>query len=121
MIKPTKEEVLNKLLINNYNPYPLLSEFHKRRREAVLKLAQLAALKSPSENVLENIAPISPDFGVFSYPIGNTDGLFEYSHWTEGLKMIIIKNGVTIELGPDEIQQLVNTLPRTFGQSYKQN
>ena len=31
-----------------------------------------------------------------------------------------MKNGVTIELGPDEIKQLVNTLPRTFGQSYKQ-
>lgn len=120
MIKPTAEEVLNKLLINNYNPYPLLSEFHKRRREAVLKLAPLAALKSPSENALGNIKPISPDFGVFSYPIGNTDGLFECSE-TNGLKMVITKNGVTIELESDEIQQLVNTLPRTFGQSYKQN
>lgn len=68
----------------------------------------------------EHITPTSKDFNVFSYSICNTDGLFEYSHWTEGLKMIIIKNGITIELEPDEIQQLVNTLPRTFGQSYKQ-
>lgn len=68
----------------------------------------------------EAITPTSTEFNVFSYSICNTDGLFEYSHWTEGLKMIIIKNGITIELEPDEIQQLVNTLPRTFGQSYKQ-
>ena len=68
----------------------------------------------------ETITPTSTEFNVFSYSICNTDGLFEYSHWTEGLKMIIIKNGITIELEPDEIQQLVNTLPRTFGQSYKQ-
>jgi hypothetical protein len=68
----------------------------------------------------ETITPTAKDFNVFSYSICNTDGLFEYSHWTEGLKMIIIKNGITIELEPDEIQQLVNTLPRTFGQSYKQ-
>jgi hypothetical protein len=62
---------------------------------------------------------VQPDFNVFSYSICNTDGLFEYSHWTKGLKMIIIKNGITIELDGEEIQQLVNTLPRLFSQSYK--
>jgi hypothetical protein len=67
----------------------------------------------------EQIIPTSPDFNVFSYSICDIDGLFKYSHWTKGLKMIIIKNGITIELCGEEIQQLVNTLPRTFGQSYK--
>jgi hypothetical protein len=62
---------------------------------------------------------VQPDFNVFSYSICNTDGLFEYSHWTKGLKMIIIKNGITIELDGEEIQQLVNTLPRLLSQSYK--
>jgi hypothetical protein len=82
-------------------------------------LTNLKKLKKMKQ-LNETITPTSKDFNVFSYSICNTDGLFEYSHWTEGLKMIIIKNGITIELEPNEIQQLVNTLPRTFGQSYKQ-
>ena len=85
-------------------------------KSGLINLKKLNKMKQLNKH----ITPTSTEFNVFSYSICNTDGLFEYSHWTEGLKMIIIKNGVTIELEPDEIQQLVNTLPRTFGQSYKQ-
>ena len=39
----------------------------------------------------------------------------EYSHWSEGLTMIITKNGTTIKLNSEEIEQIVKTLPRTIG------
>lgn len=42
----------------------------------------------------------------------------QYVHWSEGLKMYIIKNGVTIILNPEEIEQLVKSLPRTVGGTY---
>ena len=41
-----------------------------------------------------------------------------YRRWSEGLKMYITKNNVTITLNEDEIQQLVKSLPRTIGGSY---
>lgn len=39
-------------------------------------------------------------------------------HWSKGLNMVITKDNVTICLNEEEIKQLVNTLPRTFGGSY---
>ena len=45
----------------------------------------------------------------------NTD---KWSHWSEGLEMYIEKDGVSIRLNSEELQQLVKTLPRTFGGSY---
>jgi len=60
-----------------------------------------------------------PDFDVYSYAMIDKTDAHKWHHWTKGLKMVIIKNGITIELCGEEIQQLVNTLPRTFGQSYK--
>jgi hypothetical protein len=41
-----------------------------------------------------------------------------YAHWSEGLKMIIIKDGVTMRLNSEEIEQLVKALPRTVDGSY---
>ena len=41
-----------------------------------------------------------------------------YCHWSDGLKMIIIKNGVKIKLSSEEIKELVNCLPRTVGNTY---
>ena len=41
-----------------------------------------------------------------------------YCHWSDGLKMYIEKDGKTIILNSDEIQELVKTLPRTLGGSY---
>jgi hypothetical protein len=41
-----------------------------------------------------------------------------YSHWAEGLTMYITKDGVTMKLSSDEVQQLVKTLPRTVGGRY---
>jgi len=41
-----------------------------------------------------------------------------YTHWTDGLTMVVEKNGVKIELVGDEIEKLVKTLPRTFGEQY---
>lgn len=45
----------------------------------------------------------------------NTD---KWSHWSEGLEMFIEKDGISLKLNSEEIQQLVKTLPRTFGGSY---
>lgn len=41
-----------------------------------------------------------------------------YSHWSEGLKMVIEKNGVVIKLEGEEIKKVIGSLPRTFGGSY---
>ena len=55
-------------------------------------------------------------FDVMTYTI--EEGVFEYCHWSEGLNMIITKDGVTLTLNGEEIQQLVKCLPRTLGRTY---
>ena len=56
-------------------------------------------------------------FNVVTYSI-EEDGVLEYCHWSEGLNMIITKDGVTLTLNGEEIQQLVRCLPRTLGRTY---
>ena len=55
-------------------------------------------------------------FNVATYSL--LDKGVKYCHWSEGLNMIIEKNGVTIKLNSEEIQQIVKSLPRTFGGCY---
>lgn len=55
-------------------------------------------------------------FGVTTYSL--LDKNVKYCHWSEGLNMIIEKNGVTIKLNSEEIQQIVKSLPRTVGGRY---
>lgn len=50
-----------------------------------------------------------------TYPTETNKG---YSHWSDGLVMYIQKNGKTIKLNSEEIQDLVKSLPRTLGGSY---
>ena len=57
-------------------------------------------------------------FSVFSYSLIYDEDLDRYVHWSKGLKMVISKDGATIELGEEEIKQLVKCLPRTFGGKY---
>ncbi len=57
-------------------------------------------------------------FSVHSYSMVDMDDADKWVHWSKGLKMIIEKNGVTIELKEDEVGELVKCLPRTFGGSY---
>lgn len=56
-------------------------------------------------------------FSVATYSIITEDSP-KYCHWSEGLKMIIIKDGVKLNLNSEEIQELVSALPRTMGGSY---
>jgi hypothetical protein len=56
-------------------------------------------------------------FSVNTYSIINENSP-TYVHWSEGLKMFIIKDGVTMRLNSEEIQQLVKALPRTVGGTY---
>lgn len=55
-------------------------------------------------------------FNVATYSMLDKD--VKYCHWSEGLNMIIEKNGVTIKLDSEEIQQIVKALPRTIGGCY---
>ena len=55
-------------------------------------------------------------FNVATYSLLDKD--VKYCHWSEGLNMIIKKNGVTVELNSEEIQQIVKSLPRTIGGRY---
>lgn len=48
-------------------------------------------------------------------PMGNAG----YCHWSEGLTMVIKKNGVTIKLYGDEIKKLVGSLPPTVSGRYQ--
>ena len=56
-------------------------------------------------------------FSVHTYSTINEDSPM-YANWSEGLKMIIIKDGVTLKLNSEEIEQLVKALPRTVGRTY---
>ena len=55
-------------------------------------------------------------FNVATYSLLDKD--VKYCHWGEGLNMIIEKNGITIKLNSEEIQQIVKSLPRTVGGKY---
>lgn len=55
-------------------------------------------------------------FNVLTYAAAEEGSM--YTHWSENLKMVIQKNGVTIELDEEEIKQLVKSLPRTVSGSY---
>ena len=70
-----------------------------------------------STNPPLHIADVSKRFSVHTYSIIN-EGSPMYAHWSEGLKMIIVKDGVTLKLNSEEIKQLVKALPRTIGGSY---
>jgi len=39
-------------------------------------------------------------------------------HWSEGLSTVIYKDGKKVVLTGEEMQQVINSLPRTFGGSY---
>jgi hypothetical protein len=54
-----------------------------------------------------------PNYNVLTYYEVKND--VSYCHWSDGLKMIICKDGVTLELNSEEIEALVKTLPRTVG------
>ena len=65
----------------------------------------------------EVLADVSKRFSVITYSIlGKEDSM--YVHWSKGLNMIIEKDGVTMKLNSDEIQQIVKSLPRTVGGRY---
>ncbi len=55
-------------------------------------------------------------FNVATYSLLDRD--VKYCHWSEGLNMVIEKNGVTIKLNSEEIQQIVKSLPITLGGRY---
>jgi hypothetical protein len=59
---------------------------------------------------------VSSSFSVHTYSLISENSPM-YAHWSEGLKMIIIKDGVTMRLNSEEIEQLVKALPRTVGGS----
>jgi hypothetical protein len=61
--------------------------------------------------------PKNNNFSVNTYSIISENSP-AYVHWSEGLKMIIIKDGVTMRLNSEEIEQLVKALPRTVGGTY---
>jgi len=64
-----------------------------------------------------NQTDVSNGFSVNTYSIINENSP-AYAHWSEGLKMVIIKDGVTMRLNSEEIQQIVKALPRTVGGTY---
>lgn len=79
-------------------------------------MEEIGMCQEPPKQAL-NIPVVSKRFSVHTYSIINKDSPM-YAHWSEGLKMIIIKDGVTLKLNSEEIEQLVKALPRTVGGSY---
>lgn len=64
-----------------------------------------------------DIHVISDSFKVGTYSLyGKGDS--SYCHWSEGLKMVIEKDGKVIKLEGKEIKKLVGSLPRTVGGTY---
>ena len=70
-----------------------------------------------ADNQQLNIADVRKSFSVFAYTIV-TEDMSMYCHWSEGLNMVIEKDGVEIKLNGEELKQVVASLPRTFGGSY---
>jgi hypothetical protein len=59
--------------------------------------------------------PKNNNFSVNTYSIISENSP-AYVHWSEGLKMIIIKDGVTMRLNSEEIEQLVKAM-KQFGET----
>jgi hypothetical protein len=55
------------------------------------------------------------DFQVYALTTVSAPG---YTHWSEGLTMYIVKDGVTMKLNSDEVNTLVKSLPPTVGGTY---
>ena len=69
------------------------------------------------KEIVEEPEAKTSEFSVATYSILDKD-CGTYIHWSEGLKMLISKDGVDMVLNSEEIQQLVKALPRTMGGSY---
>ncbi len=54
------------------------------------------------------------DFQVYALEVVHKDTT-GYVHWTEGLTLYIVKDGVTMKLNSEEIQQVAKALPETVG------
>ena len=78
-----------------------------------MKNSETKNIQSHSKNTV--LGEVS-SFNVATYSLLDRD--VKYCHWSEGLNMIIEKNGVTIKLNSEEIQQIVKSLPRTIGGRY---
>ena len=63
------------------------------------------------------ISDVTKRFSVHTYSF-LTDKTPDYTHWADGLNMLIEKDGVSIKLNSKEIQELVKALPRTRGGKY---
>lgn len=64
-----------------------------------------------------DIHVVSSSFKVGTYSLYK-QGYSSYCHWSEGLKMVIEKDGVVMRLEGEEINKLVKSLPRTVGGVY---
>ena len=83
--------------------------------KANIDMSKRVKLKNESTNdtkpVLDEVS-----FNVTTYQTVNKNVI--YYHWSKELSMIIEKNGVTIKLNSEEIEQVVKSLPRTVGGRY---
>ena len=84
--------------------------------EQGLKISELETKLKTSEANL-TIPDVSESFNVGTYTIIDENTKM-YSHWADGLKMVIEKNGISIKLDENEIQDIVKSLPRTIGGKY---
>ena len=70
-----------------------------------------------TENKQCTIPSVSSSFKVGTYSLYK-QGSSSYCHWSEGLKMVIEKDGVVMRLEGEEIEKIVRSLPRTIGGTY---
>jgi len=61
---------------------------------------------------------MSSELKVYTYEILDESNNKLFTHWADGLKMILEKDGQTIKLDGDEIQKIVKSLPKTIGGVY---
>ena len=112
---PVSRGVLEPLIYEGFvelsDNHPMLIEWDRfgrcsnlQREDCFVDLKKLA----------DWIEPIS-EFNVYTVDKQTENS---WTHWSDGLKMYIVKNGVTIVLESNEIEELVKTLPRTFGGKY---
>lgn len=115
--KTPKETILSehyKEVLSYYEivPQVIIDAFKRDVEEIRKQTEKLAECGNKSKPLLDEVY-----FSVGTYSI-ISENMPKYCHWSEGLKMVISKKGVTIKLNSDEIQELVKSLPRTIGGSY---
>ena len=105
----------------NYKWSKIFASKRFKREDGFIILAPIEQheLLKDAESLVEKLTltSVGSGFKVGTYTLIK-QGCSKYTHWSKGLKMVIEKDGVVMELEGKEIEDIVKSLPRTIGGKY---